>query len=158
MSKNASSSHSVQCTILDFFAMLSLLNFRGKKKLMNKILSFHISLTRKLRLRSFNELPKVLALSRVRFLSGIQICLKQMPTGSFYHTYFNNFAITQSKLEMSLEFLESQFPSKPLPYEHVSSLINSCITKLPCFNNGNLIEISIWLPLVNTLKSIDPFR
>ena len=51
-----------------------------------------------------------------------------------------------------------QFPSKPLPYEHVSSLINSCITKLPCFNNGNLIEISIWLPLVNTLKSIDPFR
>ena len=93
---------------MHYFRLLyNVISFKlqGGKKLMNKILSFHISLTRKLRLRSFNELPKVLALSRVRFVSGIQICLKQMPTGSFYHTYFNNFAITQSKLEMSLEFL-----------------------------------------------------
>ena len=72
---------------------------------MNKILSFYISLMRKLRPRSFNELPKVLAVGYVRFVSEIQIRLKQMPTGSFYHTYFNNFDITQSKLEMSLEFL-----------------------------------------------------
>lgn len=72
---------------------------------MDKILLFLISLMRKLRLRGFNELPKVLALGRVRFVSGIQIPLKQMPTSSFYHTYFNNFVITQNKLEMSLEFL-----------------------------------------------------
>ena len=38
---------------------------------------------RKLRLRGFNELPKVLALGCVRFWSGIQIRLNQMPTGSF---------------------------------------------------------------------------
>ena len=60
---------------------------------------------RKLRLKGFNELPKVLALGLVRFVSGIQIPLKQMPTSSFCHTYFSNFVITQNKLETSLEFL-----------------------------------------------------
>ena len=39
-----------------------------KKKLMNKILSFYLSLMRKLRLRSFSELPKVLAVGCVRFV------------------------------------------------------------------------------------------
>lgn len=69
---------------------------------MNKILSFYISLMRKLRPRSFNRLPKVLAVGHVRFVCEIQIRLKQMPE-FFLYTYFNNFAITQSK--MSLEFL-----------------------------------------------------
>lgn len=76
-----------------FFRMLSNLNFRKKKNLGSKC---YISSV---------VYEKVETQGGVRFVSGIQMSLKQRSIGSFYHACFNNFAITQNKHETSLEFL-----------------------------------------------------
>lgn len=154
-SKNVLSPCLVQCTTLDFFPML--FKVQQKKKYKEDTIISQIS-HEKTEAWGLNEFSKVLVLGHIRSVSGIQVRLKQMPTGSFYHTYFSHFTITQNKLETSLECLQSQFLSKPLPYEHASSLINSCRTQLPGFNNGNLIETSIWHPWLSTSKSTDTFR